>query len=467
MDEKLLLEDLAEAVAIKSVYSEPKPDAPYGEGCREALEWFVKKARAYGLAAENIDNRCAYAEVGSGKECIGVLAHLDVVPAGNGWATDPFTMVEENGKVYGRGVGDDKGSVVVCLHALKELKDSGAKLKKRVRLIVGADEERGSSCIKHYVAAGCEIPSASFVPDSEFPVINSEKGIAHIRLDFADPALASDLVSVSGAECMNAVPDRASVRIKKDGALYKAFEEVCGGSVTSDLFASAPAANAIISAGASPKDFEIAVLRDCVEIVANGTAEHASTPDKGDNALWKAFAFLSAFNGVILSDALPLIVEKLCAKDAMTRIGVYVNDKKSGDLTACMSQARVDGDTLSVVIDFRLPLGVTPESVCAALDEHTGCKAVVLDYHENLYIDEASPLIKTLLKVYRGITGDMTPPLQTGGGTYARELPNAVAFGCTPLDLDINMHRADENFPIAQLFKNYDIYLAAMKELAK
>ena len=135
MDEKTLLTDLAEIIAIPSVYSAPTPDAPYGEDCRRALEWFVDKARAYGLNAANVDNRCAYAEYGDGGECIGILAHLDVVPAGNGWATDPFKMVEEGGKVYGRGVGDDKGSAVVCLHVLKELKDRGVKLRRRVRLI--------------------------------------------------------------------------------------------------------------------------------------------------------------------------------------------------------------------------------------------------------------------------------------------------------------------------------------------
>ena len=156
----------------------------------------------------------------------------------------------------------------------------------------------------------------------------------------------------------------------------------------------------------------------------------------------------------------------LCTPLAAQKLGIYVDDEKSGDLTMCMSTAEINKDTLSLVIDFRLPLGVTAKSVAAALEKGTGCKAVVLDYHENLYIDENAPLIKALLKVYREITGDMTPPLKTGGGTYARELPNAVAFGCTPVDLDINMHRADENFPIAQLFRNYDIYLAAMKELA-
>ncbi len=461
MDERTLLDDLGEIVAVDSVYSTPTADAPYGEGCKRALEWFVEKARKYGLKAENIDNRCAYAEVGSGDECIGVLAHLDVVPVGNGWSTDPFKMVEENGKVYGRGVGDDKGSVVVCLHALKELSDTHAKLKRRVRLIVGADEERGSSCIRHYLASGGEVPVMSFVPDSEFPVINSEKGIAHIRLDFDDAALAANISHIDGAACYNAVPDRSTVKVAAFSPLEKALK-----GKTSEIFSLAPAAENIVSMGARPADFEIEHCRDGIFIAANGVAEHASTPEKGDNALWKMFGLLAAYNGVIKSKTIDNIFEMLCTPLASQKLGIYTDDPKSGDLSMCMSVAQMHDGVLSVVIDFRLPLGVTADRVAAALEKGVGCKAVVLDYHENLYIDEDSPLIRALLKVYRKCTGDMTPPLKTGGGTYARELPNAVAFGCTPVGLDINMHRADENFPVAQLFKNYEIYLAAMKELA-
>lgn len=461
MDEKTLLDDLGEIIAIKSVYSEPADGAPYGEGCRQALQWFVDKARSYGLKAENMDNYCAYAEYGEGKECIGVLAHLDVVPAGNGWATDPFKMVEEGGKVYGRGVGDDKGSVVVCLHALKELKDKGAKLARRVRLIVGADEERGSSCIRYYLEHGGEVPVMSFVPDSEFPVINSEKGIAHIRLDFKDEALAKNVIRIDGAACRNAVPDRSTFTVAEGSPLYAALEKA-----TDDVFRRAPAAERIVTMGARPEDFGIQKKRDGVHIVAEGTAEHASTPEKGDNALWKTLGFLSAYNGVIGSKFIDVIYDTLCTPLAAQKLGIYVDDEKSGDLTMCMSVADMVGDTLSLIIDFRLPLGVTAQSVASALENGTGCKAAVLDYHENLYVDENSPLVTALLNVYRGITGDTTPPLKTGGGTYARELPNAVAFGCTPVDLDINMHRADENFPVAQLFKNYEIYSAAMKALA-
>lgn len=464
MDEKLLLDDLGEIVAIPSVYSTPTANAPYGEDCRRALEWFVDKAREYGLKAENIDNACAYAEVGEGKECVGVLAHLDVVPAGNGWSTDPFKMVQMGGKVYGRGVGDDKGSVVVCLHALKSIAESGVKLKRRIRLIVGADEERGSSCIRHYVEKGGEIPAMSFVPDSEFPVINSEKGISHIKFILDDKTLADNISFIQAAACMNAVPDRAEIKLKKGCALEQAIAKVCGGAVTSDVFRTSPAAVNIVSGGSRPEDFEI-INGDCVTIVANGTAEHASTPEKGDSALWKLLGFLAAFGPA--SDKAADIYDTLCTPLAAEKLGIYVDDPKSGDLTMCMSMADFTDGKLNLYIDFRLPLGVKPQSVAGAICEKLGCKADILDYHENLYIDESSPLIQKLLKVYRSITGDMTAPLKTGGGTYARELPNAVAFGCTPVDMDINMHRADENFPVEQLFLNYKIYHETMIELAK
>ncbi|MCH5350590.1 MAG: Sapep family Mn(2+)-dependent dipeptidase [Clostridiales bacterium] len=462
---RLILDDLAEIVAIPSVYSAPEDGAPYGKDCRRAIEWFVSKARSYGLPAVNVDNYAAYAEIGEGKECVGVLAHLDVVPAGGGWATDPFKMIEENGKVYGRGVGDDKGSVVVCLHALKAIKDSGIKLKRRIRLIVGADEERGSSCIRYYLNHGGEVPAMSFVPDSEFPVINSEKGISHIKFEFEDSKLTSNISYIDGAECLNAVPDSSTVKIVKGSPLEAALKELCGGSVTDDIFKKAPAVNAIITAGNSIKDYSVTVS-DCITVCAKGTAEHASTPEKGDSALWKTLVFLAAFNDKIGSPYLEKAVDCLCTPLASGKLGIYVDDEKSGDLTMCMSEAGIENGKLWLAVDFRLPLGVKPQTVADKICARLGCKATVLDYHENLYIDPDAPLIKTLLSVYREVTGDMTAPLKTGGGTYARELPNAVAFGCTPVDLDINMHRADENFPVAQLFKNYDIYLAAMVKLA-
>ncbi len=462
---KNILDDLAEIIAIPSVYTTPEPHAPYGKPCRAALDWFVSKARGYGLKADIIADACAYAETGEGKECIGILAHLDVVPVGNGWATDPFKMVEENGKVYGRGVGDDKGSAVVCLHVLKTLAEQKKKLKRRVRLIVGTDEERGSSCIRAYLKNGGEVPVMSFVPDSEFPIINSEKGITHIVFKFEDKALTNNVSYIDGAACANAVPDKSSIKIVKDSPLYNAVCKACGGKPTSDLFKTAPLAEHIVSSGNGFSDYEIVNAGD-ITLTALGTAEHASTPEKGDNALWKTLGILAALNGAIGSKYIESIYNNMCTVLATEKLGIYVNDEKSGDTTMCMSQAWIDGDTLCIMTDYRLPLGQTAEDVKNAVCAKLGCTAEITSYAKNLYIPEDAPLIKTLLGIYRRLTGDMTPPIKSGGGTYARELPNAVAFGCTPLDIDINMHRADENFPVAQLVKNYEIYLAAASELA-
>lgn len=461
-----ILDDLAEIVAIPSVYSAPEEGAPYGRDCLRALMWFVEKARSYGLKAELVEGACAYAEAGEGEECVGILAHLDVVPAGGGWSSDPFKMIEENGKVYGRGVGDDKGAAVVCLHVLKAIAESGVRLKRRVRLIVGADEERGSSCIRKYLEKGGEVPAMSFVPDSEFPVINSEKGIAHIVLSFSGEEIAASIASMSGAECANAVPDRAVVRIKKNSPLYNAVSAACGGCITAELFRTRAVAERIVSDGNELTDFELYNASDALEIIARGTAEHASTPEKGDNALWKLFGVLSAVGREAGIKCFDGIYDFLCTPLASGKLGIYVDDERSGDTSMCLSQAWTEGDRLNLLIDFRLPLGQSAESVANALDKKLGCKATVRDYHKNLYIPEDSPLITALLGVYRRITGDMTAPIKSGGGTYARELPNAVAFGCTPADTDINMHRADENFPVAQLFKNFDIYYAAAIELA-
>ena len=70
--------------------------------------------------------------------------------AGDGWNTDPFEGVIADGRITGRGVLDDKGPVIAALYAMKALKDSGAELKRRIRLIVGTDEETGSTDMERY-----------------------------------------------------------------------------------------------------------------------------------------------------------------------------------------------------------------------------------------------------------------------------------------------------------------------------
>ena len=177
-EEEALLRDLRELVRIPSVSVPGTGRAPYGAECRRALDWFLSRASEMGFQTRDVDGHCGWCEYGEGEEMVAVLCHLDVVPAGDGWHYPPYDCTWAGGRIYGRGVIDDKGPAAAALYALKAVRDSGAPLHRRVRLLVGCNEEKGSSCIRHYVEAGGEIPVMGFTPDGMYPIINGEKGIA-------------------------------------------------------------------------------------------------------------------------------------------------------------------------------------------------------------------------------------------------------------------------------------------------
>ena len=60
----------------------------------------------------------------------------------------------KDGKIYGRGTADDKGPAIAALYAMRAVKELGIPVKKNVRLILGTDEECGSSDIRHYYSVG-------------------------------------------------------------------------------------------------------------------------------------------------------------------------------------------------------------------------------------------------------------------------------------------------------------------------
>ena len=115
------------------------------------------------------ENRIGWAEIGEGEQLIGILAHLDVVPAGNDWDYPPYDLTIEDGQMYGRGVVDDKGPAFCAVMAMKELLDSGVPLKKRVRIIFGCQEEAGDWLDMQYYREHEELPSYGFTPDADFP----------------------------------------------------------------------------------------------------------------------------------------------------------------------------------------------------------------------------------------------------------------------------------------------------------
>ncbi len=462
-----VLSDLSELLKIESVMSQPAPGAPFGEKMRETLDWFLNKAASYGLKTGNFDGYCGFAEYGEGDALIGILGHLDVVPAGGGWSYPPYALTSADGYLYGRGVVDNKGSVIIALHILKHLKENNIKLKNRIRLIVGCNEENGSRCMKYYKEHG-EIPKMSIVPDSDFPIINSEKGILHLSVKIlADEVFCSSILKLEAGSRPNVVPDNAKTDIKKDSVLYEKISRLCGGAVSNSLFSSPAIASAIISSGAKLNDFSVHIFEDKIQIETYGVSGHAMAPHKADNAVHKIFTLLEAL-GSPVSGQTACTVNKLFASPlAAERLGIACKDDKSGSLTMNLGIIDFKENSLFLTLDLRLPLCADKDEIVKKIGSALplGGQVQILHYAENLYLDENCKLVQTLLKAYCSVTGEKGYTVQTGGGTYARELPDSVAFGPTFPDTVTNIHNADERISIEQFDKLYDIYYRAILDL--
>ncbi len=461
-----MLNDLKELIQIQSTMGEAESGAPFGAGPKAALDKFLEIAARYGFKTHNENGYCGWAEYGEGSGLIGILGHLDVVPAGDGWSHDPYTLVCENGLIMGRGVADDKGPTVAALHALKRIKDSGAKLNNRIRLIVGCNEENGSECIEYY-REHCEIPKASFVPDADFPVINSEKGILHLSVLLpADEVLKSDISELKAGLRPNIVPDFCSATVIKGSEL---FETITALGNSSDVFATPKAAKIIIDNNMRTEDFSAHFFPDKIVLESRGVAGHAMSPEKGENAAIKMITLLNGLTGG-KSSALGAAVKYLGAPNPASLLGIAAEDKVSGNLTVNTGIVNyIEGaNHVGITLDLRLPVCANHEKVVSNIEKcFNGATVIVNRWSPNLYIPEDSKLVSSLLDAYAETTGGDRKCLYCGGGTYARELPNAVAFGPTFENLETNIHNIDESFPIELFDKLPAIYEAAILKLDK
>ena len=458
-----MLNDLKELIAIESVMGAPCESAPFGAGPRAALDWFLNKARSYGLKTGELDGYCGWAEYGEGDKMIGMLCHLDVVPADSaGWSHPPFEAVIENGRIYGRGAADDKGPAVACLHVLKNLREQGALTGVRVRVIVGCNEENGSACMKYYREHG-QLPDVNLVPDSDFPVINSEKTIYQTEYSLdAGRYIRANLLSIKAGSRPNVVPSYAEMTVKPNGELEK-FIKAAGG--TADLFREMPVAGNIVTDGHSFDDYGISFDGRNYTVFAKGVAGHAMEPEKGDNAVAKLFSFLAALTE---DETVQKIYSLLLSPLAPEKLGVFCEDAASGCLTLNVGTASFSGDKLTFSLDMRCPVCCDTGRLTSVLSEKLGGgEFVTIHFAPYLYIDENSPLVKTLLSVYTKVTGNEGYAVQTGGGTYARELPSSIAFGATFPQTETNIHNVDESYPVEHLFMLEKIYREAVSALTE
>ena len=271
---------VCECVRIPSVAGEPGPDAPFGPGPKKALDWTLDLAKRMGFRTGCVDNMAGWAEMGDGKEMVAVLGHLDVVPEGDGWTYPSHGGEIHDGKIYGRGVLDDKGPTIGALFAMKAVQQSGVKLSRRIRVIFGTNEERGSACMKRYVESGQDLPVAGFTPDADYPVIFAEKGVLGLDLEAQfTPEGPVRIVSMSGGVAKNVVAEHATVEIETDSHGRKRVLDAA-------------------RAWKGPEKSSVTIAEDGtrVTLAFSGLPAHGSTPEKGVNAILCLFDFCAGLN---------------------------------------------------------------------------------------------------------------------------------------------------------------------------
>ncbi len=405
-----ILEDLRKAVAIPSVAKPAEGPHPFGDECAKAIDAVLGMAQGYGLKTQNVGYYAAHAEIGQGEGNAVVMAHLDVVPAGEGWDGDPFTMAIQDGMAYGRGVADNKGAAIVALHCLRALRDAGVQGKRKLRVIFGSGEEIGMDDMPHYFAQE-QLPDMGFTPDAEYGICHCEKGGINFTVTGKNDSPV--VKSFSAGTVVNAVPAKASCQV---ACTQEEYDRLCQ------------------AAGSAKTGFEVARTEDGASILAVGQAAHASTPWNGVNAASCLIELLYGVFGERAGTFFRFAHEKIGMSHDGGPMGVKLSDEPSGPLTFNLGLVHVDKNACSLTVDIRYPATLDGGEISATLEKETapyaGLTYTLLSNSVPLYLPKESQLVTLLSGAYKDVTGEECEIFSMGGGTYARTMQGrGVAFG--------------------------------------
>ncbi len=451
-----MVSDLSALIAIPSVKGEPKEGMPFGEENAKVLAKMLEIAEKYGFSTVNHENYVGTIDFDRTKELgLGVLAHLDVVPEGTGWTNPPYTMTLSGGKLYGRGVADDKGPAIAVLYALRAIRDCGYQLSKNVRFIVGCDEESGSSDLVYYRKKE-KLPPYVFTPDGSYPVINLERGrvAGKVTRTYTASEEGKTILSAKGGTVINAVPDRAYATVK-------------GFDPSEIEFAKKRVPSEIVIEYLARED-------GTIDITAKGKAAHASQPEGGKNAITALMILLGSLatddvTGPIFGSLSELY--RYGETDGET-VGIKASDEKSGALTFVLSKMSFENGEFAGEFDIRFPICESSASVREKMEktlatEGPGLTIAEWKGVEPHYTDENSEFVQKLLTVYHEMTQKKAFCISIGGGTYVHEIEGGVAFGAEFLGDDSRMHGADEFMTLEKLILNTKIFAEAILRICE
>lgn len=408
------IEEIRTLVQVPSVSRADlaQPGAPFGPDCRKMLDAALKRGRHYGFETEDLQGYAGSITWGDGSNALGIIAHLDVVPVGDGWVYPPFggTYLPEHDVIIGRGVGDNKGPAVAGLFAMRMLREFGYPMRHGVKLICGLSEETGMEDMQQLGESGYAFPRLSLVPDAGFPVNYAQKG--SVDADLSCPCEGT-LLSFDAGSVRNVIPDLA----------------VC-------TLALEPSAVQTALSRLDKADTAMLTVTACAEgtrVEAHGRSGHASRPETSDNAIQR-LAHALTLSGLLTGSCERAIreLDALTADSFGQSEGVAYSDEASGPLTLVYGVAHLKDGRLTVLADSRYSISCPGDELSSKLKADWTARGFAIDdfgMTRPFYIPKDDPRVEVLQELYKEVTGRDDPPFTMGGGTYSRVVPNAISFG--------------------------------------
>ncbi|MFP4457476.1 MAG: dipeptidase PepV [Clostridia bacterium] len=456
--ENEIVEKIQRLVKIKSVREKPVGEMPFGQGVQKALEEALKISEEMGFETKNIDNYVGEATYGTGDKEIALIAHLDVVPEGNGWTNPPYSATYKDGVIYGRGVSDNKGPAIMALFAVKALIDSGEPINKKLKVLFGTNEESGMEDLKYY-AKNVKTPDLSLVPDASFPVVKGEKGIMTFKFQtiFKQKLLTEDIRVVSGSagNAVNSVPDYAELTLEADDlSLIRNIVENFNNN--------------------NDDTIETEIDGNKIKLVARGVSAHGSRPETGRNAMSILFDSLKPIietSNQNIAKFIKFYNDKIAFNHHGENVGCGFEDEQSGKLAFNPGLMSIVENAIEVSVNIRFPITYTAHQI------YDGMRGEIIDIpvtliegsdSEPYYYPDDHPVIKGLMDVYKDYTNDNeSEPLVLGGGTYSRVIENSITFGPGFSWSQSNAHKPDEQAKVEDILLATKIYAAALYRLTR
>lgn len=448
-----IINTTCEIINIPSVLNKTDgSDTPFGNDTVKALEYMLNLGNSFGFRTKNIDNKCGYIEFGEGNKMLGIIGHLDVVPADNTWTYNPFDATIKDNKIYGRGAVDDKGPVVAALYAMKAVYEN-YKIDKRVRLILGLNEENDWKCIERYKETE-EMPAISFSPDANFPCIYAEKTIETIYLEqHYDKTHSLYIENISSNNnAINVVPKYCEIILRFDR------------NKITDI-------NLVIKNIINKYNYNITLENiddSSIKLVSSGISSHAARPHLGNNAISKLIILLNElFNHYNIKIELLDYFTKYIGDDFTGKnLGINFEDE-SGALTLNTAQLILENNTIKIGFNLRIPVTIDYTIIKNHFEKYcdSSINIKITRIQEPLYLKKDLPLVKILCNIFNDYNKSNLEPQAIGGGTYARAFDNCVSFGPKMPGAKDMCHQSDEYINIENLLFCTKVYAEAILKL--